>query len=97
MLRVMLGFFVGYVLGTRAGRERYLKLRESCVEIARSPEFQDVVAAARELGRASRDLGAKSGLAEGGASPLVDAGATVVRIVSETAVGLLRQSGRPGR
>jgi|HubBroStandDraft_3_1064219.scaffolds.fasta_scaffold01237_6 hypothetical protein len=40
MLRVMLGFFVGYVLGTKAGREKYRELRDACASIAGSETVQ---------------------------------------------------------
>jgi hypothetical protein len=43
MLRVMIGFFVGYFLGTKAGREQYKELREACVTIAGSETVQTLV------------------------------------------------------
>jgi hypothetical protein len=43
MLRVMLGFFVGYFLGTKAGRERYGELRDACVSIAGSETVRTLV------------------------------------------------------
>jgi hypothetical protein len=44
MLRVMIGFFVGYFLGTKAGREHYKELRDACVTIAGSETVQTLVA-----------------------------------------------------
>jgi hypothetical protein len=43
MLRVWIGFFVGYVLGTKAGREHYKELRDACVSIAGSETVQTMV------------------------------------------------------
>jgi len=43
MLRVFLGFFVGYFLGTKAGRESYQELRDACVSIAGSETFQTMI------------------------------------------------------
>jgi hypothetical protein len=40
MLRVMLGFFVGYFLGTKAGREKYQELRAAAASIAGSETVQ---------------------------------------------------------
>ncbi len=40
MLRVLIGFFVGYFLGTKAGREQYQELREACLTIAGSETVQ---------------------------------------------------------
>lgn len=36
MLRVLIGFFVGYFLGTKAGRKDYEELRNACATIAGS-------------------------------------------------------------
>jgi hypothetical protein len=43
MLRVWIGFFVGYFFGTKAGREHYKELRAACVTIATSETFQTMV------------------------------------------------------
>ncbi|HVR07914.1 MAG TPA: hypothetical protein VMW75_07675 [Thermoanaerobaculia bacterium] len=43
MLRVLIGFFVGYFLGTKAGREHYQELREACVTIAGSETVQTML------------------------------------------------------
>ena len=48
MLRVLIGFFVGYFLGTKAGREHYKELREACVTIASSETFQTMVKSGTE-------------------------------------------------
>lgn len=45
MLRVILGFFVGYFLGTKAGREHYQELRDACVTIAGSETVQTMLKA----------------------------------------------------
>ena len=39
----MLGFSAGYVLGTKAGRERYVQLSQAATKVARRPEVQQGV------------------------------------------------------
>lgn len=43
MLRVLIGFIVGYVLGTKNGREHYQELRDACATIAGSETVQTLV------------------------------------------------------
>jgi tripartite-type tricarboxylate transporter receptor subunit TctC len=43
MLRVWIGFIVGYFFGTKGGREHYQELRAACVTIANSETFQTMV------------------------------------------------------
>jgi hypothetical protein len=40
---MIIGFGVGYVLGTKAGRERYEELRQSWSELTGNPRFQEAV------------------------------------------------------
>ncbi len=54
---VILAFFVGYVLGTRAGREGLEQLVDGLVEIARSDEVRQMVALGAALvGRPLREV-----------------------------------------
>ncbi|MGW8376294.1 YtxH domain-containing protein [Streptomyces sp. ODS28] len=45
------GMAVGYVLGTRAGRERYERLREAAQRVAGNPAFRNATEAAAQTGR----------------------------------------------
>lgn len=45
------GIAVGYVLGTRAGRERYEKLRQSAQRFAENPAVRNATEAATQSGR----------------------------------------------
>jgi hypothetical protein len=54
----VLGFGVGYVLGTRAGRERYRQIVDVWNRLAGSPQVQEVTGKARETASA----GARQGL-----------------------------------
>ena len=45
------GLAVGYVLGTRAGRERYEQLRRSAQQVAENPAVRNTVETAAQTGR----------------------------------------------
>lgn len=46
---LVVGFGVGYVLGAKAGRERYDQIMEAFHEMSSRPEVQDVIAKGRSL------------------------------------------------
>ncbi|MET9883515.1 YtxH domain-containing protein [Streptomyces sp. NPDC006430] len=46
------GLALGYVLGTRAGRERYEQLKKSARELARNPVVRNAAETAGQTGRA---------------------------------------------
>jgi hypothetical protein len=46
------GLALGYVLGTRAGRERYEQLRKSARQIAQNPAVRNTAETAAQQGRA---------------------------------------------
>lgn len=46
---MIIGFGVGYVLGTKAGRERYEELRQSWQELTGNPRFQEAVERGKDL------------------------------------------------
>jgi hypothetical protein len=45
------GFAAGYVLGARAGRERYEQLRKTARQFAQNPTVQERAKGARDAGR----------------------------------------------
>ncbi|MGW0391696.1 YtxH domain-containing protein [Streptomyces sp. NPDC003042] len=45
------GLALGYVLGTRAGRERYEKLKKSAQDLARNPAVRNAAESAGQTGR----------------------------------------------
>ncbi|MFD6970800.1 YtxH domain-containing protein [Streptomyces sp. NPDC059979] len=47
----VVGLALGYVLGTRAGRERYEKLKKSAREIAQNPAVRNAAETAGHTGR----------------------------------------------
>ncbi|MFF7729944.1 YtxH domain-containing protein [Streptomyces sp. NPDC008001] len=51
-LTFMVGAAVGYVLGARAGRERYEQLRKGAQQIAQNPAVRNTVESAAQNGRA---------------------------------------------
>jgi alkanesulfonate monooxygenase SsuD/methylene tetrahydromethanopterin reductase-like flavin-dependent oxidoreductase (luciferase family) len=51
-LTFITGVAVGYVLGTRAGRERYEQLRAAAQRFARNPAVRNTVESAGQNGRA---------------------------------------------
>ena len=46
---LIVGFGVGYVLGSKAGRERYEQIMQSVNEATARPEVQDLVAKGKGL------------------------------------------------
>ncbi|MEV5975826.1 YtxH domain-containing protein [Streptomyces sp. NPDC052114] len=50
-LTFVAGLALGYVLGTRAGRERYEQLKKSAREIAQNPAVRNTVESATQQGR----------------------------------------------
>ncbi|MFE2043508.1 YtxH domain-containing protein [Streptomyces sp. NPDC059477] len=50
-LMFVAGLAVGYVLGTRAGRERYEQLRKSAREFAQNPAVRNTAETAAQQGR----------------------------------------------
>ena len=65
-LGLMLGFGAGYVLGSKAGHERYEQLRRLYDNVTASPTFQDAAGKAKEA--AGTGLGQAKGMASGGVS-----------------------------
>ncbi|KOG52598.1 hypothetical protein ADK75_15395 [Streptomyces virginiae] len=47
----VVGLALGYVLGTRAGRERYEQLRKSAQQIAQNPAVRNAAESAGQTGR----------------------------------------------
>ncbi|MFB6814729.1 YtxH domain-containing protein [Streptomyces sp. NPDC056347] len=56
-LTFIAGLALGYVIGTRAGRERYEQLKESARRIARNPAVRNT---AESAARGGRDLADKA-------------------------------------
>ncbi|OON80902.1 hypothetical protein [Streptomyces tsukubensis] len=52
-LTFVVGVALGYVLGTRAGRERYEQLRKSARQISQNPAVRNVTESAAQQGRAA--------------------------------------------
>ncbi|MFG2357678.1 YtxH domain-containing protein [Streptomyces sp. NPDC048521] len=50
-LTFVAGLALGYVLGTRAGRERYEQLKKSAQQIARNPAVRNTAETAAQQGR----------------------------------------------
>ncbi|MET8769520.1 YtxH domain-containing protein [Streptomyces sp. NPDC004658] len=50
-LTFLAGLALGYVLGTRAGRERYEQLKKSARQIARNPAVRNTAETAAQQGR----------------------------------------------
>lgn len=50
-LTFIAGLALGYVLGTRAGRERYEKLKKSARQVAENPAVRNTVESAAQSGR----------------------------------------------
>ncbi|MFK4064475.1 YtxH domain-containing protein [Streptomyces sp. NPDC029674] len=50
-LTFVAGLALGYVLGTRAGRERYEQLKKSAREISQNPAVRNTVESATQQGR----------------------------------------------
>ncbi|MGW5862334.1 YtxH domain-containing protein [Streptomyces sp. NPDC055239] len=50
-LTFVAGLALGYVLGTRAGRERYEKLKKSAREFSQNPAVRNTVESATQQGR----------------------------------------------
>ena len=46
---LIIGLGVGYLLGARAGRERYDQILEAVADVTARPEVQDLVAKGRGL------------------------------------------------
>ncbi|MEU2873557.1 YtxH domain-containing protein [Streptomyces olivoreticuli] len=51
-LTFMIGAAVGYVLGARAGRERYEQLRKGAQRVAQNPAVRNTAESAAQNGRA---------------------------------------------
>ena len=51
-LTFVVGLAVGYVLGTRAGRERYEQLKKSARQVAQNPAVRNTAESAAQQGRA---------------------------------------------
>lgn len=65
-LTFVAGLAIGYVLGARAGRERYEKMAESARGIAQNPKVHDAARQAKETagnvaGRAAETVAGKMG------------------------------------
>ncbi|GAA4920944.1 YtxH domain-containing protein [Streptomyces coeruleoprunus] len=50
-LTFLVGLAVGYVLGTRAGRERYEQLRKSARQLSENPAVRNAAETAAQTGR----------------------------------------------
>ncbi|MFF7985984.1 YtxH domain-containing protein [Streptomyces sp. NPDC007901] len=51
-LTFVVGLALGYVLGTRAGRERYEQLKKSARQVAQNPAVRNTAETAAQQGRA---------------------------------------------
>ena len=51
----ILGLAVGYVLGTRAGHERYEQIKEHATDVWKSPRVQGNVDAAKQTAKSAAD------------------------------------------
>ncbi|MBV9024580.1 MAG: YtxH domain-containing protein [Streptomycetaceae bacterium] len=85
-LTFITGFATGYVLGARAGRERYEQLRKTAQGIARNPAVRNTVEAA---GQQSRVFAAKAA-----DSVTIRFGDKLPRPVSEKMRSLRERGGR---
>ncbi|MET7696622.1 MULTISPECIES: YtxH domain-containing protein [unclassified Streptomyces] len=52
-LTFVAGLALGYVLGTRAGRERYEQLKKSARQVAQNPAVRNTAESAAQQGRAA--------------------------------------------
>ncbi|MEV6796347.1 YtxH domain-containing protein [Streptomyces sp. NPDC051320] len=50
-LTFVVGLALGYVIGTRAGRERYEQLKKSALQVAQNPAVRNVAESAAQNGR----------------------------------------------
>ena len=57
---LLVGFGVGYVLGTKAGRERYEELRATWSQISGNPTVQKTVQKSREVAQAGTERGLRA-------------------------------------
>jgi hypothetical protein len=57
---MLVGFGVGYVLGSRAGRERYEELKASWDQFMGNPSVQRVVTRGREVVEAGTERGIRA-------------------------------------
>jgi hypothetical protein len=57
---MLVGFGVGYVLGTKAGRERYEELKASWDQFMGNPSVQRVVTRGREVVEAGTERGIRA-------------------------------------
>ena len=55
-LWVAAGFAAGYVLGTKAGRERYEQIARTAQDIAHKPAVADAQARVKQLAERGRDV-----------------------------------------
>ena len=70
-LNLLIGAGVGYVLGARAGHERYDQLKGKAQSLWRDPHTQDTVAKARHV--AQERAGQAAGAVQGKAHHVADA------------------------
>ena len=57
---LLVGLGVGYVLGTKAGRERYEELKSSWDQFMGNPSVQSVVTKGKEVDETGKDRGLKA-------------------------------------
>jgi hypothetical protein len=57
---LLVGLGVGYVLGTKAGRERYEELKSSWDQFMGNPSVQSVVTKGKEVVETGKDRGLKA-------------------------------------
>jgi hypothetical protein len=57
---LLVGLGVGYVLGTKAGRERYEELKSSWDQFMGNPSVQSVVTKSKEVVETGKDRGLKA-------------------------------------
>ena len=57
---LLVGLGVGYVLGTKAGRERYDELKSSWDQFMGNPSVQSVVTKSKEVVETGKDRGLKA-------------------------------------
>jgi len=82
---VALGLAIGYVLGTKAGRERYEQLSESAKRLAENPSLQRLQEEVGSLFSASRSRASTT--LEGKVTQVADKAADTVGAARESATG----------
>ena len=89
---IALGLAIGYVLGTKAGRERYEQLSQSARRLAENPSMQRLQEEVGSLFAASRSRASTT--IEGKVTQVADKTADKVATARETATGTTARKSR---